>query len=55
MMIQAANPNPMSAIWWLLLIVLSCMAVGGGKGVKWKLLNLLIILGFMAGGQQTRP
>jgi hypothetical protein len=50
MMIQASNPNPMSAIWYLLLIVLSCMAVVGGKGVKWKLLNLLIILGFMVGG-----
>jgi hypothetical protein len=50
MMTQAANPNPMSAVWYLLLIVLSCMAVVGGKGVKWKLLNLLIILGFMAGG-----
>ncbi len=40
----------MSVVFYVGLIVLSCVAVAGGKGVKWKLLNLLIILGCMTGG-----
>jgi peptidoglycan/LPS O-acetylase OafA/YrhL len=39
----------MGAVWLLLLIVLSVFAVVGGRG-RWKLLNLLIIVAFIAGG-----
>jgi hypothetical protein len=47
---QATNGNPMGCVFLALLIVLGSMAVIGGKGAKWKLLNLLIIIGFMAAG-----
>jgi hypothetical protein len=40
----------MQAIFLLILIGLSVVAIVGGKGAKWKLLNLLIIIGFMAVG-----
>jgi asparagine N-glycosylation enzyme membrane subunit Stt3 len=49
-MYQAANPNPMGSVFLVGLIVLTCIALIGGKGAKWKLLNLLIIIGFMATG-----
>jgi hypothetical protein len=32
------------------LIVVSALAIAGGKGAKWKLLNLIVILGFMGLG-----
>jgi hypothetical protein len=54
MMDQAANPNPMASVFLVGLIVLTCIALIGGKGAKWKLLNLLIIIGFMAAGLPAR-
>ena len=42
--------NTGGAVFLLALIILSIFAIAGAKGLKWKLLNLLIIVGFMAGG-----
>lgn len=36
--------------WAVLLVLFSAWAIIGGNGAKWKLLNLVIILAFMAGG-----
>jgi hypothetical protein len=42
--------NLMSLFWPLVLTVLSMLAVCGAKGVKWKLLNLVIIVACMFAG-----
>lgn len=44
------NSNSMGALWLLVFLVLLVFAVAGAKGVKWKLLNLLIIMAFMVLG-----
>ena len=44
------NSGPMGALAFIACLVLSIMALIGAKGLKWKLLNLAIILGFMATG-----
>jgi hypothetical protein len=40
----------MAVIWLLSLILASTFAVAGGQGVRWRLLNILIILGCMGIG-----
>ena len=40
----------MGGLGLLLLLVLSAYAITTAKGTKWKLLNLLIIIAFMAAG-----
>jgi hypothetical protein len=40
----------MAAVLLAGLIVVSALAIAGGKGAKWKLLNLIIILGSMGLG-----
>jgi hypothetical protein len=40
----------MGSIWLLGLLLLSAMAVITAKGIKWKLINLAIILGFIGAG-----
>jgi hypothetical protein len=45
-----SDSNPAGAVFLLALIILSIMAIIGAKGGKRKLLNLLIILGFVAFG-----
>jgi hypothetical protein len=42
------NSNPMGTLAFIACLVLSIIALVGAKGIKWKLLNLVIILGFMA-------
>lgn len=44
------NSNPASPILFLAFLVLSIIAIAGGKPAKWKLYNLLIILGCVALG-----
>ena len=36
----------MNLLLFVLLIVLAAVAIAGAKGMKWKLTNLVIILGF---------
>jgi hypothetical protein len=45
-----SDANPAGAVFLLAMIILSIMAIVGAKGAKRKLLNLLIILGFVAFG-----
>jgi len=45
-----SNSGPAGSIFLLLLIVLSIIAIAGAKGLKWKFINLGIIIGFMAFG-----
>jgi hypothetical protein len=40
----------MAVIWLVSLILASAFAIAGGQGVKWRLLNILIILGCMGIG-----
>jgi lysylphosphatidylglycerol synthetase-like protein (DUF2156 family) len=40
----------MGGVLLLVLLVLSVFAIAGAKGAKWKLVNLLIIMAFMATG-----
>jgi hypothetical protein len=40
----------MAGFWLVALVVLSGWAIIEGQGAKWKVLNLVIILAFMAGG-----
>jgi len=48
-----ANQNPFGGILLLLLVALTVWAIIKGKGMKWKLLNLLIIVGSIAFGLGT--
>lgn len=43
---QTNNGNPIGGLFLLALIVLAIFAIVGAKESKWKLLNLLIIVGF---------
>jgi hypothetical protein len=47
---QTNTGNPIGGVFLLALIVLMILAVVGAKESKWKLLNLLIIVGFMGLG-----
>jgi hypothetical protein len=40
----------MTMLWLVTLILGSSFAVANGEGVKWKFLNVIIILGFMGLG-----
>jgi hypothetical protein len=40
----------MTMLWLVTLILGSSFAVASGEGVKWKLLNMIIILGCMGLG-----
>jgi hypothetical protein len=44
------DSNPMGVVFLVAMVILSIMAIFGAKGAKWKMLNLLIILGFAAFG-----
>jgi hypothetical protein len=42
--------NPIAGFLLLGFIIFAAVAVNGGEGAKWKLLNLLIVLGFAGVG-----
>jgi hypothetical protein len=45
-----SNPNPIAGLLLLAMVISSVVAIMGAKSLKWKLLNFLIILGFLALG-----
>ena len=42
--------GPMTMLWLVTLLLGSTLAVASGEGVKWRLLNVVIILGCMGLG-----